>query len=84
MIRGALKERLISPESHRDDFLDHALKDLNTQDFLTEDFIVQIMFGLLFASSESTSISLTLVFKFLSEHPHVVDELMVSFEFLVY
>ena len=78
MIRAALKERLTTPESYRGDFLDHALKDLHTQEFLTEDFIVQIMFGLLFASSESTSMSLALVFKFLSEHPSVLDEMMVS------
>ena len=78
MMRTALKERVASPETSRGDFLDHALKDLNTQKFLTEDFILQIMFGLLFASSESTSMTLTLVFKFLSENPHVLEELEVS------
>ncbi|KAL8150270.1 hypothetical protein V2J09_020078 [Rumex salicifolius] len=80
MIRAALKERLASPESNRDDFLDHAIKDLHTQSFLTEDFITQIMFGLLFASSESTSMSLSLVFKFLAENPQVLDEMMAEHE----
>ncbi|XP_057516407.1 beta-amyrin 16-alpha-hydroxylase CYP87D16-like [Amaranthus tricolor] len=83
MMRTALKERVASPETSRGDFLDHALKDLNTQKFLTEDFILQIMFGLLFASSESTSMTLTLVFKFLSENPHVLEELEAEHERIV-
>ncbi|KAK9666685.1 hypothetical protein RND81_14G203700 [Saponaria officinalis] len=75
MMRAILKERLASPETYRGDFLDHALEDVKTEKFLTEDFILQIMFGLLFASSESTSMTLTLVFKFLSENPDVLEEL---------
>ncbi|KAL2936879.1 Cytochrome P450 87A3, partial [Bienertia sinuspersici] len=78
MMRAYLKERLTSPETYRGDFLDQALKDLNTEKFLTEDFILQIMFGLLFASSESTSMTLTLVLKFLSENPQVLQELECS------
>lgn len=80
MMRGVLKERLASSETYRGDFLDHALKDLGTEKFLTEDFILQIMFGLLFASSESTSMTLTLIFKFLSENPHVLEELEAEHE----
>lgn len=80
MMRKTLKERLASPDTCQGDFLDHALKDLNTDKFLTEDFILQIMFGLLFASSESTSITLTLILKFLSENPHVLEELEVSLQ----
>ncbi|KAJ8447427.1 hypothetical protein Cgig2_019421 [Carnegiea gigantea] len=80
MMRGVLKERLASSETCRGDFLDHALKDLDTEKFLTEDFILQIMFGLLFASSESTSMTLTLIFKFLSENPHVLEELEAEHE----
>ncbi|KNA05393.1 hypothetical protein SOVF_190790 [Spinacia oleracea] len=80
MMRKTLKERLASPDTCQGDFLDHALKDLNTDKFLTEDFILQIMFGLLFASSESTSITLTLILKFLSENPHVLEELEVEHE----
>ncbi|KAL2936871.1 Cytochrome P450 87A3, partial [Bienertia sinuspersici] len=80
MMRAYLKERLTSPETYRGDFLDQALKDLNTEKFLTEDFILQIMFGLLFASSESTSMTLTLVLKFLSENPQVLQELEAEHE----
>lgn len=78
MMKTTLKERRrASPETSRGDFLDHALKDLNTEKFLSEDFILQIMFGLLFASSESSSTTLALVLKFLSENPHALQELEV-------
>ena len=78
IMRTTLKERLASPDTYHGDFLEHALEDVNTEKFLTEDFILQIMFGLLFASSESTSMTLTLVFKFLSENPRVLGKLEVS------
>ncbi|XP_048493115.1 beta-amyrin 16-alpha-hydroxylase CYP87D16 [Beta vulgaris subsp. vulgaris] len=81
MMRTTLKERRrASPETFRGDFLDHALKDLNTEKFLSEDFILQIMFGLLFASSESSSTTLALVLKFLSENPHALQELEAEHE----
>ncbi|XP_021773624.1 cytochrome P450 87A3-like [Chenopodium quinoa] len=83
MMRTALKERLAAPESYRGDFLDHALKDLSTEKFLSEEFILQIMFGLLFASSESTSMTLTLVLKFLSENPHVLKEIEAEHEKII-
>jgi len=77
-----MKERLASPKACRGDFLDHALKDLNTQKFLTEDFIPYFMFGLLFATSETTSMILTVIFKFLFENPKVLEELQVNFTYL--
>ncbi|XP_021776112.1 cytochrome P450 87A3-like [Chenopodium quinoa] len=83
MMRTALKDRLTTPESYRGDFLDHALKDLSTEKFLSEEFILQIMFGLLFASSESTSMTLTLVLKLLSENPHVLKELEAEHERII-
>ena len=70
-------ERLDDPSKRRGDFLDQAIDDMETEKFLTVDFILQLMFGILFASFESMSTTLTLTFKFLSENPRVVEELAV-------
>lgn len=74
-----LRKRRNSPDQERhDDLLDHLIQDMNTEAFLTEDFIVQLMFGLLFVSSDSISTTLALAFKLLAEHPLALEELTVS------
>ena len=77
---NVLKKRLSSsPDQNREeDLLDHLIKDMNTEKFLNEDFIVQLMFGLLFVTSDSISTTLALAFKLLAEHPLVLEELIVS------
>lgn len=63
----------------RGDLLDHIIQDMSTTEkYITEDFIVQLMFGLLFVTSDSVSTTLALAFKLLQEHPHVLEELTVS------
>lgn len=66
------------------DLLDQALKDLKTEKFLSEDFIVNVMFGILFASSESISAALTLALRFLLDHPAALEELRVIIIFPSY
>ncbi|KAG5222972.1 cytochrome P450 [Salix suchowensis] len=83
MLKDTLMERLSDPSKRRGDFLDQAIDDMKTEKFLTEDFIPQLMFGILFASFESMSTTLTLTFKFLSENPRVVEELRVEHEAIV-
>ncbi|KAJ6906498.1 cytochrome P450 87A3-like [Populus alba x Populus x berolinensis] len=54
-----LKERMSSPaESRQGDFLDQVIADMDKEKFLTEDFIVNLIFGILFASFESISTAL--------------------------
>ncbi|KAJ6755067.1 CYTOCHROME P450 87A3-LIKE [Salix purpurea] len=53
MLKDTLMERLSDPSKPRGDFLDQAIDDMKTEKFLTEDFIPQLMFGILFASFES-------------------------------
>lgn len=77
MLKDTLMERLADPSKRRGDFLDQAIDDMATEKFLTVDFIPQLMFGILFASFESMSTTLTLTFKFLTENPKVVEELIV-------
>ena len=72
-----LNKRLSSPETHQGDILDHIIKDMKVENFLTEEFAVQLMFGLLFVSFDSLSATLTLAFKLLAENPTVLEDLTV-------
>ncbi|XP_059623289.1 beta-amyrin 16-alpha-hydroxylase CYP87D16-like [Cornus florida] len=80
MIKNMLKEKQTSTETCKGDFLDQAIKDLNSKKYLTEDFIVLLSFGALFASVEAISTALTLAFKLISENPSVVEELRAEHE----
>ncbi|KAJ4842249.1 hypothetical protein Tsubulata_028701 [Turnera subulata] len=80
ILKDTLMKRLSNPEKKRGDFLDQAIDDMNSEEFLTVDFITKLMFGILFGSFESISITLTLTFKFLSEYPQVVEELRAENE----
>lgn len=78
MFKTLVKERhQASVAAARGDFLDQALRDIENEQFLTEEFVVNLLFGILFASG-SVSGSLTLMFKLLAENPSVVEELTVS------
>ena len=72
------KRQMSSDKTPRDDLLDHLIQDMNKETFLNEDFIVQLMFGLLFVTSDSISTTMALAFKLLAEHPLVLEELTVS------
>jgi cytochrome P450 len=78
MMKDVLKKRLMTSERTQGDLLDHIILDMNTETYITEDFIVQLMFGLLFVTSDSISTTLALAFKLLAEHPAVLEELTVS------
>ena len=80
MMRGIVKERLTFPEKYRGDFLYHAIEDMKTEKFLTEDFIVQLIFGILFGTFEPISAVVVLTFKLLSEHPSTLEELTVRID----
>ncbi|GMN50081.1 hypothetical protein TIFTF001_019252 [Ficus carica] len=80
MFRDMLKERRASPETNRGDFLDQISRDMDKETFLSEDFIVQLMFGGLFATFESISAVLALAFKLLSEHPADWEEMIAEHE----
>ncbi|CAH1446349.1 unnamed protein product [Lactuca virosa] len=79
LMREVLRKRRCSNEK-REDLLHHLINDMDTEDFLSEGFIIQLMFGLLFVSSDSISTTCALAFKFLAEHPVVLDELTAEHE----
>ncbi|XP_048337288.2 beta-amyrin 16-alpha-hydroxylase CYP87D16 [Ziziphus jujuba] len=81
MIRDMLKHRQNSPrKGHEGDFLDQIISDMDKEEFLTEDFIVQLVFGVLFATFESVSVIVALAFQLLSEHPSALQELTAEHE----
>ena len=83
MLREIVEERCASPERRHGDVLDYFLEEMKSKTFITKDFIVYIMFGLLFATFESIPTMFTLVFKLIMEHPLVWQELKVSLPFIV-
>lgn len=81
-IREVLKQRLASPEKRQGDFLDHAIQDMNANDFLTKEFIVQLFFGLMFVTYDAISTMTALTLKLLDDSPDVLEELTVYFFFI--
>ena len=66
-------------ESRQGDFLDQVIVDMDKEKFLIEDFTVNLISGILFASFESISAALTvLALKLIGDHPSVLEELTVS------
>lgn len=79
MLRNMLQERREKPRKIRTDFFDYVLEEVQREDtLLTEAIALDLMFVLLFASFETTSLAITLAIKFLGEHPLVLKELTVS------
>ncbi|KAL2542999.1 Cytochrome [Abeliophyllum distichum] len=84
MLKSMLQERRERPRKIRTDFFDYVLEELQRQDtILTESIALDLMFVLLFASHETTSLALTLAIKFLSDHPLVLKELTEEHEAII-
>ncbi|MBA0678866.1 hypothetical protein Goari_020185, partial [Gossypium aridum] len=76
MLKNLLNERRAMPEKSRSDFFDFVLEELQKEGTtLTEEIALDLMFLLLFASFETTSMALTLAVKFLSDDPSVLKKL---------
>ena len=79
LITSTLEERKRNPELRKGDFLDLVVADMKTETFLTDNFVIYMMFGLLLASFETISSTLTLAIKLINDHPKVVQQLTVSY-----
>ena len=78
MLKNLLEERRASRAMRRGDFFDYVLEELQREGaILTEAIALDLMFVLLFASFETTSLALTLAVKFLSDHPSALKQLTV-------
>ncbi|KAK7855498.1 cytochrome p450 708a2 [Quercus suber] len=80
IITSELEERKSNPEIRKGDFLDQILADMKTETFLTDKFVIYMMFGLLFASFETISSTLTLAIMLTNENPKVIRELTEEHE----
>lgn len=79
MLKTMLEERRAKPRKEGTDFFDYVLEELQKNDtILTEAIALDLMFVLLFASFETTSLAITLATKFLHDHPLALKELTVS------
>lgn len=77
-LKNLLQERRANPRKEQSDFYDYVLKELKKEGtILTEAIALDLMFVLLFASFETTSVAITLAIKFLSENPLVLKQLTV-------
>ncbi|XP_021674757.2 cytochrome P450 87A3-like [Hevea brasiliensis] len=80
LIAGVLEERRRSPRKQKEDLLDQVVEDMKKETFLTDDFAIYMMFGLLLASFETISSTLALAIKFLTDNPSVVERLTEEHE----
>ena len=79
MLKRMLQERRAMHRKQQSDFFDYVLEELKKDGtILTEEIALDLMFVLLFASFETTSLALTSAIKFLSDHPLVLKQLTVS------
>ncbi|XP_048132230.1 cytochrome P450 87A3-like isoform X3 [Rhodamnia argentea] len=81
MLQNLMQERQAMPRKQPSDFFDYVLEELQKEGtILTEGIALDLMFVLLFASFETTSLALTLAMKFLSDHPRVLKQLTEEHE----
>jgi cytochrome P450 len=84
MVMKALKQRLHEKLNTTERQEHMCLMDLLIRDIemekqgLTEDYVLNLLFALIFASYETTSTTLTVAVKLLMENPDVLQELEVS------
>ncbi|KAG8368270.1 hypothetical protein BUALT_Bualt15G0027800 [Buddleja alternifolia] len=83
IIRDIVHSRVASPlqnNINEDDMLSKMIKDMKSVDFLTEEFITQLLFGLSYTVFSSVPTVLGFAMKFISENPAVLRELIVEHE----
>lgn len=78
VMKRMLKERMSTADRQCEDFFDMVIAELKKErSLMTESIALDLMFVLLFASFETTSLTLTLAMKFLSDNPKALQELTV-------
>lgn len=78
MLKKMLQERRGMKRKEQKDFFDYVIEELKKEGtVLTEAIALDLMFVLLFASFETTSLALTYAIKVLSDNPLVLKQLQV-------
>lgn len=79
MLHKMLQERRENPRKEQSDFFDYVVEELKKEGtILTEAIALDLMFVLLFASFETTSLAITYAIKSLTDNPLVLKQLQVS------
>ncbi|RYQ79858.1 hypothetical protein Ahy_Scaffold1g106649 isoform A [Arachis hypogaea] len=81
MLKKMLEERKANPRKEHSDFFDYVVEEVKKEGtILTEAIALDLMFVLLFASFETTSLAITYAFKVLSHNPLVLKQLQEEHE----
>jgi cytochrome P450 len=84
MLKNMLQERREMPRKQQTDFFDYVIEELRKEGtMLTEAIALDLMFVLLFASFETTSLALTYAIKQLSDNPLVFKQLQVCYKYII-
>ncbi|MCI31819.1 cytochrome P450 87A3-like [Trifolium medium] len=84
MLKNMLQERREMPRKQQTDFFDYVIEELRKEGtMLTEAIALDLMFVLLFASFETTSLALTYAIKSLSDNPLVFKQLQEEHEAII-
>jgi hypothetical protein len=84
MLKNMLQERREMPRKQQTDFFDYVIEELRKEGtMLTEAIALDLMFVLLFASFETTSLALTYAIKLLSDNPLVFKQLQVCYRYII-
>ncbi|WVZ62585.1 hypothetical protein U9M48_012320, partial [Paspalum notatum var. saurae] len=76
VLKDLLKLRMSEPEKRHGDFLDIVVEELQSKEALVdENFMVDLVAGIIFAGIALTPTTLTIGLKFLTENPNVVEQL---------
>ena len=78
VMKDLLKQRISTPQKRYGDFVDIVVEELQSEEALVdEDFMVDLICGLIFAGIALTPTTLTIGMKFLTNSPNVVEALTV-------
>ncbi|PUZ68962.1 hypothetical protein GQ55_2G070600 [Panicum hallii var. hallii] len=76
VLKDLLKQRISTPQKRYGDFLDIVVEELQSEEALVdENFMVDLVCGLIFAGIALTPTTLTIGMKFLTDSPNVVEAL---------
>ena len=83
LLKQQLDERRNAAERKTVDFFDLVIDEMKKPNpIMNENIALDLLFLLLFASHETTSMGLTAILKFLTDNPKALQELTVSKRFI--
>ncbi|KAK6136807.1 hypothetical protein DH2020_029455 [Rehmannia glutinosa] len=75
MLMDTVNARLASPQNVEDDLLSKMIKDMNTVNFVTKEYIVHLLYSFMFSTFQTIPTVAAFALNFVSKNPAVVREL---------